>query len=190
MDQPLLKRVANGDGSAVEECISRYGGLVWSIARSFTSDAADAEDAVQEIFLAIWKSADRYDPEIAAESTFIAMIARRRLIDRRRSARRRPAPGSLAEEHAQVSDPKVEDASQQAELRDEAALAAECLALLKADERRVLELATYQGMTHQEIATATGVPLGTVKTRVRRGLIRLREMIERKHAGAAGGGAP
>src|ERR1041385_2281154 len=84
----LLARVAGGDPRAVRDCIARYGGLVWSIARRF--EAADAEDAVQEIFLDLWKSAARFDGRIASEAAFVAMIARRRLIDRKRTRGRRP----------------------------------------------------------------------------------------------------
>src|SRR5689334_2870619 len=91
----LLARVAAGDAAAVRECIAQYGGLVWSIARRF--ELSDAEDAVQEIFLDLWKSAARFDPSIASEATFIAMIARRRLIDRRRTRRRRPTTEQLPE---------------------------------------------------------------------------------------------
>src|SRR5262245_66294972 len=91
----LLARVAEGDAIAVRECIARYGGLVWSIARRF--ELADAEDAVQEIFLDLWKSAARFDPNIASETAFIAMIARRRLIDRRRTRKRRPTTEQLPE---------------------------------------------------------------------------------------------
>src|SRR5215813_5986353 len=92
----LLARVASGDRGAVRDCIARYGGLVWSIARRF--EGADAEDAVQEIFLDLWKSAARFDPRIASESAFVAMITRRRLIDRRRTRRRRPTTETIASE--------------------------------------------------------------------------------------------
>src|ERR1043165_482447 len=92
----LLARVAGGDPRAVRDCIARYGGLVWSIARRF--EGADAEDAVQEIFLDLWKSAARFDPQIASEPAFVAMIARRRLIDRRRTRRRRPTTETIASE--------------------------------------------------------------------------------------------
>ena len=87
----VLHRVAAGDRAAVRECLARYGGLVWSLVRRSTSDAAEAEDAVQEIFVDVWQSASRFDPAVASEATFIAMIARRRLIDR---ARRRNRDGS------------------------------------------------------------------------------------------------
>src|SRR5436190_14026687 len=87
-EAPLLGRVAAGDEAAVRECLARYGGLVWSIARRF--EPSDAEDAVQEIFLDLWKSAARFDRAVASETAFVAMIARRRLIDRRRTRGRRP----------------------------------------------------------------------------------------------------
>ena len=76
----ILNRIAAGDPDAVQECLDQFGGLVWSLARRLTSSESDAEDAVQEIFVEIWRKAERYDPSIASESTFIAMLARRRLI--------------------------------------------------------------------------------------------------------------
>src|SRR5215813_10857739 len=90
----LLARVAGGDPGAVRDCLARYGGLVWSIARRF--EGGDAEDAVQEIFLDLWRSAARFDPQIASEPAFVAMIARRRLIDRRRTRQRRPITEAIA----------------------------------------------------------------------------------------------
>src|SRR5262245_63951716 len=86
----LLGRVAAGDQAAIRECIARYGGVVWSLARRFEARDGDAEDAVQEIFLDLWKSAARFDRQIASEAAFVAMIARRRLIDRKRTRGRRP----------------------------------------------------------------------------------------------------
>ena len=74
MSPALLPRVAQGDRAALNECIQRYGSLVWSLARRASPSASDAEDAVQEIFVEVWKSASRFDPRIAGESTFVAMI--------------------------------------------------------------------------------------------------------------------
>src|SRR3954470_11204914 len=93
---PLLGRVAAGDQQAVRECLARYGGLVWSIARRFEGN--DAEDAVQEIFLDLWRSAPRFDPQLSSEPAFVAMLARRRLIDRRRMRQRRPTTETIAAE--------------------------------------------------------------------------------------------
>ena len=77
-----LERLADGDTQALEECMTRYRGLVWSLALNYSGNREEAEDAVQEIFLDLWRHAGRYRPEIASEATFIATLARRRLIDR------------------------------------------------------------------------------------------------------------
>lgn len=178
----LLQRVARGDPGAVRECIDRYGGLVWSLARRFASGDADAEDAVQEIFINLWRSAERFDPGVASETTFVAMIARRRLIDRARAKGRQPASEVLNDG---VTGSPLER-SDQAEVSDEAARATQAMTLLSQEQQRVLHLSIYQGLSHEQIAQATGLPLGTVKTHIRRGLIRVREMLERVGGGAGG----
>ena len=94
----LLQRVADGDAAAVDECLSEYGGLVWSLARKMCPRHEDAEDAVQEIFIEVWRKADNYDPDVASEATYITMIARRRLIDRYRRRSRDLDTTSIAEE--------------------------------------------------------------------------------------------
>jgi RNA polymerase sigma-70 factor (ECF subfamily) len=171
MPDSLLVRVAAGDPSAVKACIDRFGGLVWSLARRMSPSASDAEDAVQDIFLDLWKSARKYDPRAASEATFVAMIARRRLIDRARSrTRRREEPLGEGERVAES------ERAGRPERAAEAGLAAKALEQLAPDQRRVLLLAV-QGLSHDEIAGRTGLPLGTVKTHARRGLLRVREML-------------
>jgi len=160
----LLWRVASGDPQAIRDCLAQYGGLVWSITRRF--EAADAEDAVQEIFLDLWKSAARFDPAIASEPVFVAMIARRRLIDRRRTRRRRPTTETI------TTEPPVGGAAPDA--CAEASQAARALSRLRPEQRQVLVLATCHGMSHGEIAEQTGMPLGTVKAHARRGLMSIR----------------
>ncbi|MEJ7602958.1 MAG: sigma-70 family RNA polymerase sigma factor [Kofleriaceae bacterium] len=162
---PLLGRVATGDPTAVRECLARYGNLVWSIARRF--EAADAEDAVQEIFLDLWKSAARFDPTIASEAAFVTMIARRRLIDRRRSRGRRPTTDPMTEL------PAIADRGTQPDVCAEASQAARALDQLRPEQRQVL-VATCHGLSHGEIAAQTGMPLGTVKAHARRGLMSIR----------------
>lgn len=176
----LFARIAAGDGSAVRECMDLYGGLVWSLARRFTSSAADAEDATQDIFLEIWRSAARYDAAMGKEATFIATIARRRLIDRARAANRQPQMQEFDDSMPAVPETETEDAGPVAA---DVAVAQRALSRLNEDQRQVLLLGIVEGMTHSEIATAIGRPLGTVKTQMRRGLIRLRELIEETDGG-------
>ncbi len=166
LEAPLLARVATGDAEAVRACIARYGGLVWSLARRF--EPHDAEDAVQEIFLDLWKSAARFDPGVASEPAFVTVIARRRLIDRRRSRGRRPTL------EAGLELPVVVDQSNRPDTCAEANQAARALAQLRPEQRQVLMLAACHGLSHHEIASETGLPLGTVKAHARRGLLSIR----------------
>lgn len=173
MSDSLLNRISQGDKSAVQECLKKYGGLVWSLARRMSSSQEDAEDAVQEIFIDVWKHAGRFDESQASEATFIAMIARRRLIDRLRASKRRLSPFSLEDVVAEPSDGYEKKLHNYVEARQ----AAEALKGLRSEQRQILELSIYHGLSHQEIADRTGMPLGTVKTHARRGLIQMREIL-------------
>lgn len=170
----LLPRVAQGDRAALNECIQRYGSLVWSLARRASPTAMDAEDAVQEIFVEMWKSAQRYDPRIAGEATFVAMIARRRLVDRRRARMRRPEPEPYSDRNPEAGAGASMFLAQ--ELGAEAQMAARALEQLRPEQRQVLVLCC-QGLSHEEVSQQTGMPLGTVKAHARRGLIKVREII-------------
>jgi RNA polymerase sigma-70 factor (ECF subfamily) len=169
----LLERIAAGDARAVDECFDHYGGLIWSLARRFSPVCADAEDAVQEILLAVWRSASRFDPRVASEAAFITMIAKRRLIDRHRRRSRGPETATIEEEPA-LAARSVADT---AEVQEEAERVRGMMDKLRDDERRVLEMSLVDGLTHSQISETTSLPLGTVKTHARRGLNRLREML-------------
>jgi RNA polymerase sigma-70 factor (ECF subfamily) len=168
----LLHRVASRDPAAIREALDQFGGLVWSLARRMSPSASDAEDAVQEIFVDLWQSAARYDASLATEAGFVAMIARRRLIDRIRRRQRRSDTEPLPE----VLEEAPTSARPRQEACAEAGLAAKAMQQLRPEQRRALVLAC-QGLSHEEIAATTGMPLGTVKTHVRRGLSRVREVL-------------
>lgn len=173
MTNAILQRIANGDKNAVEDCLNKYGGLVWSIARKMLRNTDEAEDAVQEIFVDIWKNASRFDETKASETTFIAMIARRRLIDKIRHSARRISADSLDDV---LSEPFTRsDKAMQMGL--EAEQAAEAMRNLRPEQQQVLKLSIVGGMSHQEISDATGMPLGTVKTHARRGILQVREFL-------------
>lgn len=179
----ILPRVARGDPQAVQACLDRYGSLVWSIALKWSSSRADAEDAVQDIFIDLWKSASRFDGSKAGEATFIAMIARRRMIDRRR------AQGREREHRAPADvdlDELASDAHEALETHGEALIAAKAMATLPADRQKVLQLSIYEGMTHEQISSSTGIPIGTVKSHVRRGLNTIRNRLSETSEGMEG----
>jgi RNA polymerase sigma-70 factor (ECF subfamily) len=176
VSDPLLPRIAAGDASAVKDCVGRYGALVWSLARRLTSSSSDAEDAVQEIFIQVWQNAAQFNPHIASESTFIAMIARRRLIDRLRRAQSAPPRPSLEE---QAWEPVAENTKDPLELADEITKVRACWAKLSLHAQNVLQLSIYDGVPHSDIASNLGIPLGTVKSFARRGLLSLRECMNR-----------
>jgi RNA polymerase sigma-70 factor, ECF subfamily len=171
--QTILQRIADGDQSAPGECLKSYGGLVWSLARRMLRNTEDAEDAVQEIFLDVWKNAKRYDPAQASETTFVAMIARRRLIDRIRHVQRRISADSIDDI---LAEPSVRS-DKVMETNIEAREAAKALDQIRPEQRQVLQLSIVHGLSHQEIADATGMPLGTVKTHARRGILQVRELL-------------
>lgn len=171
MTKAILQRIAEGDKTAVQDCLNTYGGLVWSLARRMLPNVDEAEDAVQETFIDIWKNAERFDEKQASETTFVAMIARRRLIDRVRKNQRQVSADSLDDILVEPSG----DFHQNMQIGVEAKEAAKELYNLRPEQRQVLQLSIYQGLSHQEISNLTGMPVGTVKTHARRGLMQMRE---------------
>lgn len=187
-ESSVLERVSVGDAGAVNECIDRYGGLVWSLAQKLCPDRSDQEDAVQEIFTSVWSSSERYNPALGSEATFIATIARRRLIDRARKKKRTLGAAELDESYAEpMRGPAAGRADEEDVSRAEMALRQ-----LTDEQQRVLRLSVMQGLSHEQISRATDLPLGTVKTHIRRGLIKIRQILEettRGDEGPASGGA-
>jgi RNA polymerase sigma-70 factor (ECF subfamily) len=171
--QVILKRIASGDKTAVQDCLDNYSGLIWSLARRMSPNTDEAEDAVQEIFIDIWKNAARFDETQSSETTFVAMIARRRLIDRLRKTNRQPSTDSLEDILAEPTNGRDNDL----QIGVEAKEAAEAMKNLRPEQRQILHLSIVQGFSHQEIASALEMPLGTVKTHARRGLIQVRELL-------------
>jgi len=166
----ILERIASGDRTAVAECIETYSGLVWSLSRRFLHNEADAEEAVQEIFLELWETAGRYDPAVAAEVTFISMIARRRLIDRRRKLDREPPAEPLDGQQDLLSDNAQRAVEASAEMHN----VLDVIGTLKPEQQEVISMSSWLGMSHGAIAEHTGLPLGTVKSHLSRGLTKIR----------------
>lgn len=187
----LLCKIAQGDADAVEACLDRYGDLVWRLARRYL-DRADGEvdDAVQEVFVELWLAAGRFDPDKGSEAAFVATLAHRRLIDyqRRVSARRRmqvrvaqDAPATLGNHGSTGHGAGHHDGS----VHQHLAAASRAFEQLPSEERRALHMAVFLGMTQQQISAATEAPIGTVKSRLRRGMLRLSEFMGKHPAASA-----
>ena len=173
----LIKRMAAGDRDAFAQVYDRYAPLAYSLILRIVRERADAADVLQDVFWEAWQSAASYDPGRGSPEAWIAMRARARAIDRVRSLRRRGETfvTALDENVAPPMDHATRDSAAQ-QAADRGAILTG-LAQLPEAQREVIELAYYAGMTQTEIAERTRQPLGTVKTRIRLGLERLRELM-------------
>lgn len=176
-DHELLRRMAAGEEAALAALYDRWSTLVHSVAVHVVADADDAAEVVEEVFWQAWRQARDYQEGRGAVSTWLAMIARSRALDRVRSRRRfreTEAPAAPSVLAAIPADPEG-DPLRGAEASERSAMVARALRALPADQRETVELAYFRGMSQTEIATYTGQPLGTVKTRVRLAFQKLRD---------------
>jgi RNA polymerase sigma factor (sigma-70 family) len=176
-DEALVALVARGDESALGQLYDRVGRVAYGIAFRILRDDRLAEDAVQEGFLAVWRSAATFRPERAKASTWIVTLVHRRAVDLVRREERRRAEPLEAADRPEVADPSgsAEDTAWLGFERDRVQAA---LRTLPDGQREALELAYYGGYSQTELAERLGVPLGTVKSRMFAGLARLREVLD------------
>ena len=175
-DQAALRRIAQGEGDAVAELYDRHARSIYSLALRILHDPAETEDVVQEVFSQAWRQASSYDASRGAVAAWLLTLARSRAIDRLRARRARPhgpsderAAGNLVD-----AGPLVDAQVLSAEQIDRLRAALDELPVL---QRAAIELAYFEGFTHAKIAERLEQPLGTVKTRIRQGLLKLRERL-------------
>lgn len=175
-DWVLMQAVAEGDEAAIDTLYDRFGTFVYRCVRQALSNRAEAEDAVQEIFVRLWKTADRYDPSRAKLVTWVMLIAKRHAIDRLR--RKQVRPTNLSLEGDPAGRPGVVEDSGLKEGRDEQRqLLLDRIGELPALQQEVLTRAYLQGFTLREVAEQLEAPLGTIKSALSRGLARLRDRL-------------
>lgn len=176
-DTVLLAEVAAGSQDALGVLYDRYGAMVYGISLRIVGDPAIAEEVAQDVFLKVWRSAARFDAERGRPATWLLHMARNAAIDALRSRRAGDTGRTVPLEAGQsVADPGP-PVEMQAEVALLGTLVREALMRLSADQRQVLELAYYQGLSHQEIAAHTHAPLGTVKSRLRLAMQNLRSIL-------------
>ena len=183
-DRLIVERLARGDAAALAELYDRHGRLVFSLAARMLSDHGEAEDLTQDVFTLAWRNATRYDPARGAVAAWLLVTTRTRAIDRLRS--RKIRPGAASEDDVRRLE-AIPEAAPSVELivadRQMAGRVRDALAALPADQRHALELAYFEGLSHSEIGERTGAPLGTIKSRIRTGLARLRQALQTEKGG-------
>src|SRR5882757_1418361 len=167
-DAAMLTRIGQGDENAMEELFRRYSGPVYSVALRVLHDTGQAEDVLQEVFLQLWRNPTAFDQDRGSLGAWLMVVARNRAID----LVRRRKPSDSVDDVVLASSINVADEAERNVMMEKVHRA---LAELPSEQRKSLELAYFEGLSHTEIASRTGDPLGTVKTRIRQALITLRK---------------
>src|SRR5690349_10771402 len=165
-DDELAERLRDGDETALRTAYDRHGAAVLYLAQRLLGNRADAEDVTQLTFVAAWTGRDGFDPQRGSVLGWLLGIARRKAVDRLRSTARE----QRVAEAVQAQQPAPPDTGQTPEQTVDRLVVADELARLPADQRRTLELAFFDDLTHPQIAAVTGLPIGTVKSHIRRGM--------------------
>ena len=182
-DGKLVGRMARGDKLACAELYDRFSRPLYSVALRILNDRSEAEDVIQETFLSLWENAGRFEADRGSAFGWAVTFARNRAIDRLRTRNRRStllsesAVGDLPGGNATVDGDSGDDLM----FKEKTGAVRAALSTLPPDQLRALELAFFSGLTQQEIAAKLSEPLGTVKARIRRGLLKLRDTLTRRH---------
>jgi RNA polymerase sigma-70 factor (ECF subfamily) len=174
ISRDLLRRIGGGDEKALGLAYERASRVVFGVALRMLRNEAEAEEVVVDVFLQVWRKAADFDPDRGSPTSWLLMIARSRVIDRFRSNRLRRCEQTLDEFELPASGhgPQENSAIKQVGRRVRAALEQ-----LPCEQQKAIELAYFEGMSHSEIAHKVGAPLGTIKTRIRLAMLRLRELL-------------
>lgn len=171
----LLTLVARGDTAAFERLYEELSGPVFGMVLQVVRDRAQAEEVAQEVLVEVWRTAARFDPERGSARAWVLTMARRRAVDRVRSAQ--AAEDREVRAAVRSGSTAYDEVSEAVEVRLEQQQVRRCMGTLTDVQRESVTLAFYRGYTHREVAQVLGLPLGTVKTRLRDGLIRLRDCL-------------
>lgn len=176
-DIELLREIAAGNRLAFAEFYDRHSGLMYSVACKILHDTNEAEDVLQETFLQIWEKSGQFDPRLGQPMSWAATLTRNKAIDRIRSSQRRLRLAQEAGE--EQSAPALENSvNNNINGHENARLIQAAIGDLPAEQRQAIELAYFSGLTQEEISQKLSEPLGTIKARIRRGLLKLRDRLE------------
>ncbi len=177
-DAELLQRIGQQDRVAFAEFYDRHATLMFSVASKILNDAGEAEDVLQETCVQLWEKAGNFDPKLGKASSWVATMIRNKSIDRIRASQRRGRLAEQAGAEFAIASEVRDTANEAIHGHDKAKLIQSAIAALSAEQRRAIELAYFSGLTQDEISKKLSEPLGTVKARIRRGLLKLRDQLE------------
>ena len=174
----LLARIAKRERRAFEELYARYANILYATAMKFLKQDADAQDVVQDVFIQIWDKANLYDPAKGKPLTWALTLTRNRSIDRIRAIQRRSRLRDDFEKETVMDESAgLREALSGVDASEKGQILRDAVGQLSAEQRRVIELAFFRGLTQSEIAEKLGEPLGTIKARARRGLMKLKDIL-------------
>jgi RNA polymerase sigma-70 factor (ECF subfamily) len=177
-DVELLRRIAQQDGGAFAEFYDRHSTLLYSVACKILNEPSDAEDVLQETFVQIWEKAAHFDPGLGKASTWAAVLVRNKAIDRIRASQRRSRLNDDAGVEMAIATETDVTINESVYGHDKAKMIQTAIVELPSEQRQAIELAFFSGLTQNEISEKLKQPLGTIKARIRRGMLKLRDQLE------------
>jgi RNA polymerase sigma-70 factor (ECF subfamily) len=178
-DYDLMEGILRRDADALSALYDRYGGLIYTLGLRMLRDRGEAEELVSDVFMEIWRSAARYDPNRGAPMTYLITLGRSRAIDRQRSSASRNR-GQVSAELSGDAPSNITDPALAAMIEENSRRVRKAMGVLDAEHRQAVEMAFFDGLSHSQIAQTLNKPLGTVKTYIRQGLIRLRDCLRKE----------
>jgi RNA polymerase sigma-70 factor (ECF subfamily) len=177
-DVELLRRIARQDRDAFAEFYDRHSALMYSVACKILNDSTDAQDVVQEAFVQIWEKAAAFDPKLGRAASWAAILTRNKAIDRIRASQRRSRLNDEAGTEMAIAQEADATVNEAVHGHDKAKIIQTAIVELPSEQRQAIELAYFSGLTQNEISEKLNQPLGTIKARIRRGLLKLRDQME------------
>jgi RNA polymerase sigma-70 factor, ECF subfamily len=178
LDNSLLRRIAAGDRAAFAEFYDRHSTLMFSVAVKILHDLTEAEDILQEAFVEIWTKAGKYDPKLGKATSWVAILVRNRAVDKIRASERRKRLGQAAGTESSILSESHDAVNETIQGQEKAKLIQSVVRELPMEQRQAIELAYFSGLTQNEISERLHEPLGTIKARIRRGMLKLRDQLE------------
>ena len=177
-DDALLSKIAKHDQTALSELYNRYAKIIYSVAFSSLKSVEESEEVVLDVFSQVWRIAERYDTTKGRVDTWLFMLARSRILDKLRKLQRNQFSSPVLTKLLEIETSTTIDPTENVAIYSRRLRVSDALRLLPSEQRQVIELAYYHGLSHSQISVQTGISLGTVKTRIRLGLNKLKSALE------------